>query len=340
MNISKTLTEVGAGVLAYTQLPGSWGWSNAGLITDGDQSLLVDTLFDRKLTLEMLSAMREAAPAASRIGTVVNTHGNGDHCFGNSVVSGAQIIGSSGCVEDLAAAPPRRNALLMRASKLLLATGGAGRILARGCSALGLRTLAWISDAAPFALPLFEDFEFVGNEVVLPDRVFEGRLSLSVGDKRVELWEVGPAHTLGDTVVHVPEEGVLFTGDILFKDAHPVIWQGPVSNWIRACRELLELPVEVVVPGHGPVTDLSGLRETLEYLEWLTAEARTRYDVGLTVDEAARDLEPDAYANWLDAERIFVNLHTLYRDFSGEPKPPEILEMFAGMARLAEYRAR
>jgi glyoxylase-like metal-dependent hydrolase (beta-lactamase superfamily II) len=307
MNISKTLTEVGAGVLAYTQLPGSWGWSNAGLITDGDQSLLVDTLFDRKLTLEMLSAMREAAPAASRIGTVVNTHGNGDHCFGNSVVSGAQIIGSSGCVEDLAAAPPRRNALLMRASKLLLATGGAGRILARGCSALGLRTLAWISDAAPFALPLFEDFEFVGNEVVLPDRVFEGRLSLSVGDKRVELWEVGPAHTLGDTVVHVPEEGVLFTGDILFKDA---------------------------------VTDLSGLRETLEYLEWLTAEARTRYDVGLTVDEAARDLEPDAYANWLDAERIFVNLHTLYRDFSGEPKPPEILEMFAGMARLAEYRAR
>jgi hypothetical protein len=34
-------------------------------------------------------------------------------------------------------------------------------------------------------------------------------------------------------VVHVPEEGVLFTGDILFKDAHPVIWQGPVSNWIR-----------------------------------------------------------------------------------------------------------
>jgi hypothetical protein len=80
----------------------------------------------------------------------------------------------------------------------------------------------------------------------------------------------------------------------------------------------------VVVPGHGPVTDLSGLRETLEYLEWLTAEARARYDAGLTVDEAARDLEPEAYSSWLDAERI-----------AGDPKPPEILEMFAGMARLA-----
>jgi glyoxylase-like metal-dependent hydrolase (beta-lactamase superfamily II) len=313
VEITKTLTELGGGVLAYTQLPGSWGWSNAGLITDGDQSLLVDTLFDRRLTSRDVD------------------------CYGNSVVTGAQIIGSRGCAEDLAAAPPRRNALLQRASRLMLATGGVGRVLARGCAGLGFRTLAWISDAAPFALPLFEDFDFEDNDLVLPDGLFEGRLTLSVGNKRVELWEVGPAHTLGDTVVHVPEDGVLFTGDILFKDAHPVIWQGPVSNWIRACRELLELPVEVVVPGHGPVTDLSGLRETLEYLEWLTTEAHTRYDAGLTVEEAARDIESEAYRNWLDPERIFVNVHTLYRDFSGDPNPPEILEMFAGMARLARY---
>lgn len=340
MHISKTLTEVGAGVLAYTQLPGSWGWSNAGLITDGDQSLLVDTLFDRKLTLEMLSAMRRATPAAERIGTVVNTHGNGDHCYGNGVVTGAQIIGSRGCVEDLASAPPSRNALMLRAARVLRATGGAGRLLARGAGALGLEAISWLSDAGPFALPLFEVFDFAGNELVLPDRVFEGRLSLTVGDKRVEIWEVGPAHTLGDTVVHVPDERVLFTGDILFKDAHPLIWQGPVANWIRACRELLALRVDVVVPGHGPVTDLSGLRETLEYLEWLTEEGRARYEAGLTVDEAARDLEADAYRHWLDQERIFVNLHTLYRDFAGDRETPEILEMLAGMARLARDQSR
>ena len=335
MKLSKTLTEVGTGVLAYVQLPGSWGWSNAGLVADGDQSLLVDTLFDRKLTLEMLATLRKATSAAEWIDTVVNTHGNGDHCYGNSVLKEAQIIGSRGCVEDLAAGPPSRNALLMRVSRMLRAAGAAGRLLVRGAGALGLRSADWLCDAAPFALPLFEAFDFADNELVLPNRVFEGRLSLTVGAKRVEVWEVGPAHTLGDAVVYIPDEKVLFTGDILFKDAHPLIWQGPVANWIQACRELLALPVDVVVPGHGPLTDLSGLRETLEYLEWLTEEGRARYGAGLSVDEAARDLDADAFGHWLDRERIFVNLHTLYRDFAGDTNVPHPLQMFAGMARLA-----
>jgi cyclase len=334
MEIEKTLHEVGSGVFAYTQLPGSWGWSNAGLIVDGDQSLLVDTLFDRRITGEMLAEMRRAAPAAQRIGTVVNTHGNGDHCYGNGEVPGAEIIGSQGCVDDLAAAPPSRNATLMRAAHVVQALGGAGRAAGRICSTLGLHTVAWLVEAAPFALPLFDTFEFGGNDLVLPTRTFADRLSLKVGDCPVELMELGPAHTLGDTVVYLPDERILFTGDLLFKDAHPLIWQGPTSNWIRACHTLLDLDVDTVVPGHGPLTDLSGIQETLEYLEWLTVEARARYDAGLTVEQAAREISIEAYRAWLDAERVFVNVHTLYRDFAGNPDPPEILELLAGMARL------
>ncbi len=340
MEIEKTLHEVGAGVFAYTQLPGSWGWSNAGLVVDGDQSLLVDTLFDRRITREMLETMRRATPSAQRIGTVVNTHGNGDHCYGNSELPGAEIIGSLGCVEDLAAAPPNRNALLMHAARVIDALGGVGRVAGRVCGALGMKTVAWLVDAAPLALPLFDAFEFAGNEVALPTRIFTDRLSLRVGDRRVELRELGPAHTLGDTVVYLPDERVLFTGDLLFKDAHPLIWQGPVSNWLRACDTLLELEVDTVVPGHGPISDLSGIRETRGYLEWLTAEARARFDAGLTVEEAARDISLEAYRSWLDEERVFVNVHSLYREFSGEPGLPEILELFAGMARLTKERDR
>jgi glyoxylase-like metal-dependent hydrolase (beta-lactamase superfamily II) len=301
MEVEKTLHEVAAGVFAYTQLPGSWGWSNAGLIVDGDQSLLVDTLFDRRITREMLAAMRRATPAARRIGTVVNTHGNGDHCYGNGEVPGAEIIGSRGCVEDLSSAPPSRNATLMRAARVVQALGGAGRVAGRVCNALGLNTVAWLVEATPLALPLFETFEFSGNDVVLPTRIFVDRLSLRVGDRRVELMELGPAHTLGDTVVHLPDERVLFTGDLL--------------------------------------TDLSGIRETLGYLEWLTAEARARYDAGLTVEQAAREISLEAFRTWLDAERVFVNVHSLYRDFAGDPNPAEILELFAGMARLAREGA-
>jgi len=338
MNVTKELHELGNGLYAYTQLPGSWGWSNSGLVVDRDQTLLVDTLFDKRLTTEMLAAMQRAAPAAARIGAVVNTHGNGDHCYGNSVVPGAEIIGSRGCRDDLASAPPSRNHTLLRAGRMVLSMGPVGRVLGRAVSAVGLHTLSWLADAAPLAIPLFEDFEFADNEVVLPTRVFDGGLTLTVGDKKVELIEVGPAHTLGDTVVHVPGDRTLFTGDILFKDSHPLVWEGPVANWIRACRRLLELDVDTVVPGHGPITDLGGIRETLDYLTVLTDEARARYDAGMSVDEAVRDIALDAWREWLDAERIYVNVHTLYRDFSGDRQAPHPLEMFAGMGRLVRER--
>ena len=70
-----------------------------GLVVDGDQSLLVDTLFDLPLTREMLAAMRDAAPAAREIDTLVNTHANGDHCYGNELVEGAEIIASTACAD-------------------------------------------------------------------------------------------------------------------------------------------------------------------------------------------------------------------------------------------------
>src|SRR5277367_5544159 len=90
----KGLHDLGGGCYAYLQPDGSWGLSNAGLLVDAGESLLVDTLFDRAHTAAMLAAMRAAAPAAARIGTVVNTHHNGDHCYGNELVEGAEIIAS------------------------------------------------------------------------------------------------------------------------------------------------------------------------------------------------------------------------------------------------------
>ena len=338
--VEKRLHELGNGVFAYTQLPGSWGWSNAGLITDGDQSLLVDTLFDKKLTAEMLESMRRASPAAARIGTVVNTHGNGDHCYGNALVADAEIIGTPGCVKDLREAPPSRNQLLIRAANIIGRLGAGGRVLGKVLNAVGIDRVALLADAAPLATSFFGDFDFTNNDVVLPNRTFERELTLTVGDKRVDLIEVGPAHTLGDAVVWVPEDRTLFTGDILFKDAHPVIWEGPVSNWVAACERLLDMDIETVVPGHGPLTDKSALRETLRYLEALTEQARSRYDAGMSVEDAAHEVAFEEFDHWIDAERIYVNVHTLYREFSGDTEPADVLALFAGMARFQARKAR
>ena len=81
----------------------------------------------------------------------------------------------------------------------------------------------------------------------------------------MNLLEVGPAHTAGDVVVHLPDEGVVFTGDILFHGGHPIVWAGPISNWIAACERILALEPVVVVPGHGPLGGPAAVADLKEY---------------------------------------------------------------------------
>ncbi|MEN9821851.1 MAG: hypothetical protein RLZ04_277, partial [Actinomycetota bacterium] len=100
----KGIHELGDGCLAYLQPDGSWGWSNAGLIVGDGASLLVDTLFDLRLTGEMLDAMR-AFTRTAPIGTLVNTHANGDHCYGNQLVDGAEIIASAATAHEMNEVP-------------------------------------------------------------------------------------------------------------------------------------------------------------------------------------------------------------------------------------------
>ena len=118
----KGLHDLGRSCFAYLQPDGSWGWSNAGLVVDGDQTLLIDTLFDLPLTAEMLTTMRDAVPAARTIQKLINTHANGDHTFGNQLVKSAEIIACRACAEEYAEAPPA--AFAARAAAWQLAGDG------------------------------------------------------------------------------------------------------------------------------------------------------------------------------------------------------------------------
>ncbi len=309
MAYTKGLHEVADGVWAYLQPDGGWGWSNAGLVTGEHTSLLVDTLFDLRLTGEMLGAMRRVTPAAEQIARVVNTHANGDHCYGNALMSGSEIISSVRCAEEMAQLPPSAMAGVLRAAPTL---GAAGAFLAK----------------------IFAPFSFDEISEALPTTTFEGRLDLRIGTRPVTLLEVGPAHTGGDVVVHLPDDGVVFTGDILFHGGHPIVWAGPVANWVAACDRVLELDASVVVPGHGPLATPTAVAELKGYFDYLTAEARARHDGGMTALEAARDIDLGPYAGWGEAERVVANVRALYRDF-GDDSPADVLTVMGEMAALA-----
>lgn len=308
------LHDLGNGGFAWLQPDGGWGWSNAGLIVDGDRSLIVDTLFDKTLTRSMLEAMRRAAPAATaQIDLLINTHSNGDHCNGNELVTGAQIISSKACAEELA----RENPAMMLQM---------------------LERAPQMGEVGEFFTHCFHEFDFAGINRTLPTRTFEDELEVTVGNKIVHLKQVGPAHTAGDILAYVPADKLIFTGDILFIEGHPILWAGPVQNWIDACDYMLALDVETIVPGHGPITGKNGVRAMRGYLVYVRDEAKKRFDAGMPVVEAALDISLTDYDSWGEAERIVVNVATLFKEFANDPTPNNVSELFALMARIHKSR--
>jgi len=312
--IEDGVQDLGNGLFAYMQdcnQGSGWGWSNSGLITDHEESLLVDTLRDERLTVKMLGAYQDATGLrAQDIATLVNTHRDADHTFGNRLMSHARIIASEACKKGMGELTPE----LMRRLFETRPEGVVGDFL--------------------FKL-LGPPFEFDGVQPTLPNDTFTGRRELKVGDKDVHLIEVGPAHTGGDVLVHVPGDRMVYTGDIVFLTNTPIIWSGPHENWIAAIDELLAMDVDLVVPGHGPVTDKTGVAKVKQYLLHVENESRARYDAGMSLEDAIQDIALGEFEDWGGAERIVANVLYFYRRFAGDPTPINIPQAFAMMAPYA-----
>ncbi|HWJ35315.1 MAG TPA: MBL fold metallo-hydrolase [Steroidobacteraceae bacterium] len=287
----KGLQSLGNGCYAYLQPDGTWGWSNAGLIVSDGQTLLVDTLMGLRITRDMLEEMKLKIPAAGRIDKLVNTHANPDHFLGNELVGGAEIISTRRTAADIAKTDIEE-------------------------LAQGFQDWQKLGDAGEFLHETMgRSFDVAGVTITPPTRTYEGQLSLTVGSKLVRLIDLGPAHTASDTLVHVPEDRTIFTGDLLFNEGTPIMWAGPVQNWIAACDYILGLDVEIIVPGHGPIADKGGVRAQKAYFQYVHDEARKRFDAGLAWEDAAMDISLGEFGKWTDAERLVSNVFALYREF-------------------------
>jgi cyclase len=136
--------------------------------------------------------------------------------------------------------------------------------------------------------------ELASLEVVMPDLLFDRALTLPLGGRRVELRDRGKANSPHDVTVYLPDDRVLFTGDILVQDPYPYFGASWPLPWIAVLRELEAVPAAAIVPGHGPVMrDHEYMRLVRETLEAVTTRVEAMARQGMTLDQiqAAIDLE-------------------------------------------------
>lgn len=310
-DVTMQLRALDDDVYACLQPDRGLGWSNSGLVARGG-GLIVDTFWDLPRTRGMLDLYAGVHPDPPR--RLVNTHHNGDHCWGNQLCTGAEIIGHRLCAEGM------RNDIAPEVMQGLRGEMAAEQGLKRFAEGLA-------------------DYDFRGIHLTPPTTVFEDQMTLDLDGLRADVLYVGPAHTAGDAIVHLPERGILFGGDVLWNSCTPIGWEGTYAQWYTALDRIIALNPSIVVPGHGDVMDLEGVKLLRRYFEYVETESKGYFDAGLSEVEAARKIDLGPYAEWTEPWRVIFNIRRAYRELRGEPfdAPVDVFVLLREFEELADY---
>ena len=183
---------------------------------------------------------------------------------------------------------------------------------------------AVIAGGLPGNSGLFDPVDWGEVTLAPPTLTFTDRVRLWSDDRPVEVSYVGqPAHTTNDSLVWLPEQEVLFCGDLLFNGGTPFVLMGSVRGAIDVLTTVVApIPATVIVPGHGAPCDRELIGTVVGYLEFVLATARQGRAAGLSPLELALETDLGEYAGWLDRERIVGNLHRAYSDL--DPAHPRV----------------
>jgi len=277
------LQEIAPNVFAHIHSGVGWDICNSGFIVGDDGVLVIDAMMVASQVRPYLEEIRKVTDKPIRY--LVNTHHHVDHSFGNQFYLPTEVVSHRGCRESMITAGADVESLSQR-------------------------------------YPQYRD-DWVQSRLTPASITYEDKMIVHLGDRVIELLHPGPAHTYGDTLVYLPREKVLFTGDVAFQYLTPLARDGHVSNWIKVTNGILkDVNATTLVMGHGPVSGKEAVSWTLKYLRLVKRVSKSHFDQGASVEDASRAVRLGEYADWVDPERVMVNVQRLYQEFRGELPTP------------------
>jgi glyoxylase-like metal-dependent hydrolase (beta-lactamase superfamily II) len=215
--------------------PENRGWnSNSAFVVTG-QGVLV---FDTGSSAAIGEALREAISGITDepVRWVVNSHGHGDHWLGNAAFAHPEL--------EIIASPQVR-----------------ARIEREGT--------VWVERFARMT-----DGATGDSRILVPNTLIDAPTGRRFGEIEVQILPSGSSHSPGDLMLWLPGRGVLIAGDVVYSDRMPSTNEADVRQWRELLSELIAMEPAVVIPGHGKLTDLEGLRRLQDLLEafWIAVE--------------------------------------------------------------------
>lgn len=240
---------------------------NIGFVVGRNGILVIDTTFSPYHATQALRQIRTISQKSIKY--VFNTHFHSDHTFGNQVFS-AKVIAARECREIMS------------------------NLLQTEWSRESVRK--WLDDN-----PEWKD-RLADLNITLPDIVFDGDYEIDLGNLKVILTHLG-GHTEDSSIAYIPSSEILFSGDLVFKGRYPFTQGASISTWLSALKQIRQMDLEALVPGHGSLCDEGDLEHLIRYFENLLDNCRKFIQDDLPLAEILERKEFLKYA------RRNVNLH-------------------------------
>ena len=270
--------------------------SNSMVIVGDDDVIVVDSHITPATARQLLAGIRQITDKP--ISVLVNTHFHYDHAHGNQVFEGAKIIGHEFTRMKMAGAPleehtftsyvGRLTASLERQQATLAATEDAEQRQGIETQIAALQAhMATVDEVAPVA----------------PNVTLNERVTLFRGEREIQLVFCGRAHTGGDVVVYLPNERLVFTGDMML-GGPSWLGDGFVDEWPQTLENLKALDFDVMLPGHGPqVTDRALIGHVQDFYRELWAQVVASRADGKSVEETAAAVDLTSFQDRLPSVR-------------------------------------
>jgi glyoxylase-like metal-dependent hydrolase (beta-lactamase superfamily II) len=252
---------------------------------------------------------------AKPIRFVVLTHYHGDHVWGlQSFPPEALIIAPENMPRNFKRDGEELKAAMGRLSGQIAESRGAlGKMGKEQTSKRTDEETRLKNDEAKLAL-------YREIRIMPPHILFTGKLTIRLGGETAEVVFPGPAHTDDNAWVYFPGQKVLHMGDMIFNKLHPYIdWQAGsnTANWIAQLKIAESLPVDKVIPGHGPLAGKEVLAEQARYLTDLRAVVAAEIKKGTSLEAMKKLLPQGPYAKWGFEDMWPFALEAVYREMGG-----------------------